>query len=63
MAFGPTFELSDVTGTNGFQINGELAGDFSGRSVSSAGNVNVVADQSAYTAIVARRLDLYKGPN
>ncbi len=24
---------------------------------------NVVADQSAYTAIVARRLDLYKGPN
>ncbi|MDZ7905312.1 MAG: FG-GAP repeat protein [Cypionkella sp.] len=33
-------ELNSLTGTNGFQINGEVAGDLSGRSVSSAGDVN-----------------------
>ncbi|MDZ7906491.1 MAG: integrin alpha [Cypionkella sp.] len=33
-------ELSSLTGTNGFQINGEAAFDYSGRSVSSAGDVN-----------------------
>ena len=38
--FGATLELSSLDGTNGFQINGEAAGDDSGRSVSSAGDVN-----------------------
>jgi hypothetical protein len=34
-------ELSAIaTGTGGFVINGESAGDFSGHSVSSAGDVN-----------------------
>ena len=38
--FGPTFNLSDLNGSNGFAINGIAAGDQSGRSVSSAGDVN-----------------------
>jgi Ca2+-binding RTX toxin-like protein len=38
--FGPTFNLSDLNGSNGFAINGIAADDFSGRSVSSAGDVN-----------------------
>jgi FG-GAP repeat/RTX calcium-binding nonapeptide repeat (4 copies) len=38
--FGATLELSSLDGTNGFQINGETGGDFSGFSVSSAGDVN-----------------------
>jgi hypothetical protein len=38
--FGPTFNLSDLNGSNGFAINGIAAGDFSGGSVSSAGDVN-----------------------
>ncbi len=38
--FGSVFELSTLTGTNGFQINGEAAGDRSGISVASAGDVN-----------------------
>ncbi len=33
-------DLSTLDGRNGFQINGEAAGDQSGRSVSSAGDVN-----------------------
>jgi hypothetical protein len=33
-------EPSSLAGTNGFQINGEAAGDFSGVSVASAGDVN-----------------------
>ena len=33
-------DLSDLNGTNGFTINGIDAGDHSGRSVSSAGDVN-----------------------
>ena len=33
-------ELSDLNGTNGFKINGINDNDFSGRSVSSAGDVN-----------------------
>ncbi|MCP5089911.1 MAG: hypothetical protein GY949_03205, partial [Gammaproteobacteria bacterium] len=40
MAFGSTFELSTLTGSNGFQINGEAALDTSGRMVSGAGDVN-----------------------
>jgi len=32
--------LKDLDGTNGFRINGEAAGDFSGRAVSGAGDVN-----------------------
>ncbi len=40
MAFPATFELTDLNGTNGFQINGEAAFDISGFSVSSAGDVN-----------------------
>src|SRR4028119_1424130 len=38
--FGPTFNLSDLNGSNGFAINGIAAFDFSGFSVSSAGDVN-----------------------
>ncbi|WP_444464193.1 integrin alpha [Rhodobacter capsulatus] len=34
------FELSNLNGSNGFQINGEAAGDFSGFPVASAGDVN-----------------------
>ncbi|MBD2531319.1 FG-GAP repeat protein [Nostoc flagelliforme FACHB-838] len=35
-----TFNLSTLNGTNGFAINGIASGDFSGRSVSSAGDIN-----------------------
>jgi Ca2+-binding RTX toxin-like protein len=38
--FGPTFNLSTLNGSNGFAINGIAAGDYSGYSVSSAGDVN-----------------------
>src|SRR4028119_31943 len=38
--FGPTFNLLDLNGSNGFAINGIAADDQSGRSVSSAGDVN-----------------------
>src|SRR4028119_1865198 len=38
--FGPTFNLSDLNGSNGFAINGIGAYDSSGWSVSSAGDVN-----------------------
>ncbi len=34
------FNLSDLNGTNGFAINGINPGDYSGRSVSSAGDIN-----------------------
>jgi hypothetical protein len=34
------FNLSTLDGTNGFVINGEAAGDFSGLSVSAAGDIN-----------------------
>ena len=35
-----TINLSNLNGTNGFQINGIDADDYSGTSVSSAGDVN-----------------------
>src|SRR4028119_1630733 len=38
--FGPTFNLKDLNGSNGFAINGIAANDQSGTSVSSAGDVN-----------------------
>jgi Ca2+-binding RTX toxin-like protein len=38
--FGPTFNLSDLNGSNGFAINGIAAFNFSGRSVSNAGDIN-----------------------
>jgi hypothetical protein len=39
--FGPTFNLSDLNGSNGFALNGGIGGeDSSGYSVSSAGDVN-----------------------
>jgi hypothetical protein len=38
--FGPTFNLWDLNGSNGFAINGIAANDWSGSSVSSAGDVN-----------------------
>jgi FG-GAP repeat len=38
--FAPSIDLSSLNGTDGFRINGEAAGDKSGYSVSSAGDVN-----------------------
>jgi hypothetical protein len=38
--FAANVELSDLDGTNGFQVSGEAASDYSGRSVSSAGDLN-----------------------
>ena len=38
--FAAKIDLSDLDGTNGFQISGEAAYDFSGYSVASAGDVN-----------------------
>ncbi|MEG4416058.1 hypothetical protein Q5692_35375, partial [Microcoleus sp. C2C3] len=38
--FDASFNLSALNGSNGFAINGIAAGDFSGYSVSSAGDVN-----------------------
>ncbi|MDZ8227021.1 hypothetical protein [Nostoc sp. ChiVER01] len=37
---GGTFNLSDLNGTNGFIINGIAESDFSGNSVSNAGDIN-----------------------
>jgi hypothetical protein len=39
-SFGASLELSSLDGTNGFKISGAAAGDVSGSSVSSAGDVN-----------------------
>ncbi|SFF27937.1 FG-GAP repeat-containing protein, partial [Nitrosomonas sp. Nm166] len=39
-AFSATLDLSSLDGTNGFRLDGEAADDFSGFSVSSAGDVN-----------------------
>ncbi|MGH8577148.1 MAG: integrin alpha [Gammaproteobacteria bacterium] len=39
-AFPASLELSILDGTNGFRLNGVRAGDFSGRAVSGAGDVN-----------------------
>jgi hypothetical protein len=39
-AFGAIFDLAALTGPNGFQINGEAAGDRAGFSVSDAGDIN-----------------------
>lgn len=38
--FDPVLELSDLNGQNGFTLNGVAAFDFSGSSVSSAGDIN-----------------------
>ncbi|MCC8997064.1 MAG: FG-GAP-like repeat-containing protein, partial [Nitrosomonas sp.] len=38
--FDAVMNLADLNGTNGFTINGESAGDYLGRSVSNAGDVN-----------------------
>ena len=40
MAFGSTFNLSDLDGSNGFIINGISGLDYSGAIVSDAGDVN-----------------------
>lgn len=39
-SFGAVLELSSLNGSNGFEIDGELANDQSGRAVSGAGDVN-----------------------
>jgi hypothetical protein len=39
-AFAATVNLSTLDGTNGFRLDGVAASDYSGRSVSSAGDVN-----------------------
>jgi hypothetical protein len=38
--FGSNLDLADLNGSNGFKINGILAGDIAGVAVSSAGDVN-----------------------
>ncbi|CAN5156257.1 hypothetical protein BH10PSE7_BH10PSE7_09340 [soil metagenome] len=38
--FAASLNLAGLNGTNGFQIRGESAGDFAGRSVSGAGDIN-----------------------
>ncbi len=38
--FGASFSLASIDGSNGFRLNGVMAGDWTGRSVSSAGDVN-----------------------
>jgi uncharacterized repeat protein (TIGR02059 family) len=38
--FDPTLDLSSLNGTTGFRLNSKAAGDWSGRSVSSAGDIN-----------------------
>jgi FG-GAP repeat/RTX calcium-binding nonapeptide repeat (4 copies) len=53
--FGATLELSNLNGNNGFKITGEKAGDYSGRSVASAGDVN--GDGFADLIIGARDAD------
>ena len=40
MPFAANVNLSDLNGTNGFRISGEAAGNYSGYSVASAGDVN-----------------------
>lgn len=40
ITFPAEFELATLTGVNGFQINGELAGDRAGRAVSGARDIN-----------------------
>ncbi len=40
MAFPAVFSLANLDGTNGFRIDGIDAGDYSGRSVSAAGDIN-----------------------
>lgn len=39
-AFPPAFELADLDGTDGFRLHGAAPGDFSGISISPAGDVN-----------------------
>ncbi len=53
--FPANFELSALTGANGFQINGEQADDYSGRSVSAIGDMN--GDGYADILIGARLAD------
>jgi hypothetical protein len=38
--FSATMDLSSLNGSNGFRLDGEAASDYSGRSVSTAGDVN-----------------------
>ena len=54
-AFPATVQLADLNGTSGFKLDGEAAGDFSGRSVSAAGDIN--GDGIADLIIGASRAD------
>ena len=40
MAFDSVLNLADLDGSNGFRLDGVAAGDSSGSSVSSAGDIN-----------------------
>ncbi|ELR99783.1 hypothetical protein [Gloeocapsa sp. PCC 73106] len=49
MSFPAIFELSSLNGANGFTLNGVAASDNSGRSVSSAGDINMEVIQGRVT--------------
>ncbi|MBF0099021.1 MAG: FG-GAP repeat protein, partial [Magnetococcales bacterium] len=55
LALASAIDLSNLDGTTGFRLDGQAAGDFAGRSVSSAGDVN--GDGFADVIIGARDAD------
>ncbi|MDF2462199.1 MAG: hypothetical protein K0Q43_434 [Ramlibacter sp.] len=57
--FGAAINLSSLDGSNGFLLNGEAFGDFSGRSVSAAGDVN--GDGFGDLIVGAVQADSYAG--
>src|SRR5919202_87102 len=65
--FGASFNLSALNGSNGFAINGIAAFDLSGRSVSSAGDVNgdgfddlIIGERSAWPDGISRAGQSYE---
>jgi hypothetical protein len=61
--FAPSFNLSGLDGTNGFAINGIKADDFSGRSVSNAGDINGDGIDDLIVGASNADFDEYAGQN